>query len=176
MKTTNSTGYTRLSIAAHWLGAIAVAALFITHEGERGSAMMQFHIGGGAIIGLFLLWRVWRRLRAGTAPKPQQHPALNLLATTVLYGLLACIVVVCVTGYLLPWSGGRPLDIYGLSIPSPFAGSRDFHEAMEQIHDIAGHLFIPLIGLHILGVLKHLLLDNDGNVAGRMFLPDNSGR
>jgi cytochrome b561 len=41
-------GYSRVSIIAHWLAAILVVALFLTHEGERGSTEYAIHVGGGA--------------------------------------------------------------------------------------------------------------------------------
>ncbi|MHA1189540.1 MAG: hypothetical protein ACTSSQ_03640, partial [Alphaproteobacteria bacterium] len=63
--TTQATGqgYSRLSIITHWITAIGVIALFLTGEGDRGSAVYVFHVSGGAAFGLFLLWRVWRRAR-----------------------------------------------------------------------------------------------------------------
>ena len=53
-------------------------------------------------------------------------------------GFLAVIVVAVITGYLLPWSQGNPLDVYGVAIPSPIASSRGFHEFMEEVHDVSG--------------------------------------
>lgn len=173
---TQSTGYSKLSIALHWLAAIAIVALFFTHEGERGSAQQMFHISGGAIIGIFLLWRAFRRPIRGFADKPDQSPILNLISQIVLWGLLVSIVTVSITGYLVPWSGGRALDIFGLfQIPSPFTGSREFHDFMEEIHDFAGHAFIPLLALHILGSVKHHFIDKDG-VMQRMVRSVAGGR
>ena len=169
-------GYGRLSIVLHWLTAIAVVALFITHEGARGTAAQAFHEGGGAIIGLFLLWRVWRRMRRGLASEPEQPRALNILSRIVLWGLVLAIVVVTITGYLLPWSIGRPLEIYGLAIPSPMRANPGLHGTIEEAHDLAGHAFIPLVALHVMGVLKHWLLDIDGKIAGRMFTPAEGGK
>ncbi len=63
--TNNATGYSRASIIVHWITAIMVIALFFTHEGDRGSTALAFHVGGGAILGLFLLWRVGRRIMRG---------------------------------------------------------------------------------------------------------------
>ena len=124
----------------------------MTHEAERGSAGAFYHVSIGALIGLFLLWRVFRRIQNGFTQETNQHFLLNLLSKIVHWGLLAVIVVVVLTGYLLPWSRGAALDVAGLfSIPSPFSGSRGFHEFIEETHDIAGHLFMPLIALHILG-------------------------
>ena len=51
-------GYSTVSVVAHWLAAILVVALFFTHTATRGTAAYAFHVSGGAIAGLFLLWRV----------------------------------------------------------------------------------------------------------------------
>ena len=48
-------GYSQLSIVTHWIAAIIVIALFLTHEGERGSAAYVIHVSGGALVGVFLL-------------------------------------------------------------------------------------------------------------------------
>ena len=169
-------GYSGLSILVHWIGAICVISLFVTHEAERGSVGAFYHVSIGALIGLFLLWRVFRRIHNGFTQETNQHFLLNLLSKIVHWGLLAVIVVVVLTGYLLPWSRGAALDVAGLfSIPSPFAGSRGFHEFIEETHDIAGHLFMPLIALHILGVIKHLVIDR-GGLLMRMIRPVSNGR
>lgn len=174
--TSVSSGYSRTSIIAHWLAAFTVIALFFTHESERGSAMQTFHISGGALLGVFLFWRVFRRPVRGIAEKPEQAAVLNLTSQIVLWGLLTSIFVVTITGYLLPWSMGRSLDLFGLvQIPSPLNGSRDLHEFFEEVHNISGHVIMPLVGLHILGALKHLIIDKDG-IMTRMFKPVSGGR
>jgi len=169
-------GYGKLSIGLHWFTAISVVALFLTHEGARGSAAQAFHEGGGAIIGMFLLWRAWRRFRLGIASEPNQPRALNILSRIVLWGMVVAIIAVTLTGYFLPWSIGRPLDIYGLAIPSPMPANPGLHGAIEEAHDLAGHAFIPLVALHLMGVVKHWLLDADGRVARRMFTPADGGK
>ncbi len=162
--------YSPLSIVLHWLAAILVIALFVTHEGERGSAAYVIHVSAGAIAGLFLLWRVWHRAKRGMTDAPDQAFILNVAARLVQWGFLVAIVVVVISGYLLPWSLGRPLDVFGMGIPSPLGSSRGVHEFMEEVHDVSGHLFIPLLVLHILGTAKHAIVDKDGR-ARRMFTP-----
>lgn len=171
-----TSGYSRMSIAAHWLAFLAIVALFVTHEGERGSAMQAFHIGGGAILGIFILWRALRRPLRGFTAKPDQNAFLNLVSMLVIWGLILDMVVVIVSGYMAPWSGGRAIDIYGLvSLPSPIAGSPQLHEAFEEIHEIAGQAIIPLVALHVLGALKHVVMDRDG-IMMRMLRPVAGGR
>lgn len=172
---TSTNGYSKLSITLHWLAAIGIIALFFTHEGDRGSAQQIFHVSGGAIIGVFLIWRVLRRPIKGFAQKPDQPNILNIISKLVLWALLAAILVVTLTGYLLPWSIGRTIEIFGLlQIPSPMSASRDLHEIFEELHDTAGHALIPLTGLHILGALKHFFIDKD-QIMQRMFKSKSDG-
>lgn len=174
--TDNSPNYTTLSILTHWITAVLVVALFFTHEGQRGSASEWFHVSFGALAGLLLIWRVWLRLSRGPARKIQQPAPLNLLADLVRWGLLLSILLLVLTGYLLPWSVGRPIDFAGLfELPSPLSRSRDVHEFMEELHDIVGHLIVPLVILHIAGTVKHEISKRDEGVLKRMLKPDSRG-
>jgi len=168
-------GYNRTSIIVHWITVIAILALFFTHEAPPDSAGLAFHIGAGAILGVFLLWRVARRLFRGFTRKPDQARAYNAIASLVLWGFLISIVLVVTTGYLLPWTHGHALEIYGLSIPSPLPDLHVLHSPMEKIHNIAGHAFLPLLLVHVLGVLKHAVVDRD-DVPIRMFKSVKRGR
>ena len=173
---THLSGYSRLTIVLHWLGAIGTIALFATHESDRGSAAYTFHLSGGALIGILLLWRVARRAWRGFVGVPNQALWLDIVSRIVLWGFLVATIVVVITGYFLPWSLGYPIDIFGFAaIPSPMSFNRDVHEFMEEVHEISGHLFLPLLGLHILGTLKHAIVDRDG-VANRIFRSVPNGR
>ena len=168
-------GYSLRSILVHWMSAVMVLALFFTHEGEPGSTAYVFHVGGGAIAGLFLLWRVWHRIRIGAPEAPAQAVLFNVLARIVHWGLLLAIGVVVVSGYLLPWTLGQELDVFGIGLPSPIGASQSWHGLMERVHDVAGHLFVPLLILHVLGAMKHAVRDRRG--AGmRMIKPVAGGR
>ena len=70
---------------------------------------------------------------------------------------------------------GRELEVFALGIPSPVGANRDMHEIVERVHEVAGHLFVPLLALHVLGAIKHAVFDRRG--AGlRMFKPIDGGR
>ncbi len=169
-------GYTPTSIIIHWLAAALIIILFLTHEGDRGGIASVIHVSGGAAAGVFLLWRVWYRITRGLPEKSAQAPIFNFASGIVIWGFLVSIVVVIVTGYLLPWSRGLPLEIFSIiSIPSPMALNHEFHEIIEEIHEISGQVFVPLLALHILGALKHAFIDRDG-ITKRMFDPVDSGR
>lgn len=163
-------GYGWGAIALHWIAAIAILALFLTGEAleeARGFparlTAMQSHVSLGMALLIPLALRVVWSL-AGKKPDPfPQHPALRLLSLLIHWLLLAAIVVAVVTGMLAIWSTGRAIGVYGLfEIPSPFATrNRELHEMMEQVHEFAANAFLPLVALHVLGALKHLVIDRD---------------
>lgn len=169
-------GYSRFSIAAHWIAAVIVVALFVTHEGEPKSTAYVIHVSGGAIAGVFLLWRVWHRMRRGMAERPDQGFVLDVTSRVVIWGFLGAIVVAVLSGYLVPWSLGDSLDLFGVTaIPSPLGSSKGVHDILLEVHDISGVLLVALIIPHILGAGKHAFFDKDG-VAIRMFRSVSGGR
>jgi cytochrome b561 len=56
------------------------------------------------------------------------------------------------------------------AIPSPLPPTRSYGELIQHAHSLAAYAIIPLVGLHILGALKHALIDRDG-VLRRMLVP-----
>jgi cytochrome b561 len=66
------------------------------------------------------------------------------------------------------WPTDRVLDWF--AIPGPFGELPALREASETVHGVASRLMIPLIGLHVLGALKHALFDRAvlrGRILGR---------
>jgi cytochrome b561 len=176
--TDTSTSYGWLSIALHWLVAGLTVFLFINGEdfagaprGPIASALRVIHIDWGMVATAIVLARIVWRWRQGSPAKSEQWALLNLLAAIVQWGLIAALVVTCITGVVVVWSGGQAINIFGvLSLPSPMARSGALHGLMESVHSIAAHVMIPLVILHVLGALKHALIDRD-NVFWRMLRP-----
>jgi cytochrome b561 len=93
----------------------------------------------------------------------------NLASQIVIWGLLVTTMVVVISGYLLPWSRGAAIDIFGLvQIPAPIPANHDFHELSEELHEFSGLLVVPLFLLHLLGAFldttqimgdKHIFLE-----------------
>ncbi|MEL6966229.1 MAG: cytochrome b/b6 domain-containing protein [Pseudomonadota bacterium] len=169
-------GYSGWSVFWHWMGATLVTVLFLSHEFEPGGDAEWVHVKFGALAGVFLLWRVVRRLYHGSAPKPVQHPALNVLSDIVRWALLASIVLVIVSGYLLPWSLGEPIHMGTIfDIPSPLSPSPALHSAADLVHSVSGHAFVPLVILHFAGIIKHSITKGGGYVMDRMVEPKKGG-
>lgn len=157
------------AIGLHWLAALGILVLYLNGEAMEDAvgrpariAAMQTHVSWGmALLPLLALRVIWSL----TSPKPDpmpQHRLLAVLSLIVHWLLLAAIVIAAVTGPLAIWWVGRPVGVFGLfEIPSPLANNHDLHEAAEGVHGFAAHAILILVALHVLGALKHLVIDRD---------------
>jgi cytochrome b561 len=169
------TSYGSVSRINHWVGALLVLLLLGIGlyfeglpKGEERRFWRALHVAIGTLAALFLLWRVFWRLRSTSPLALPQAPALQLFSKVVHWLLLLAIAVMAVTGPLTIWSVGRPLAVFDLlSIPSPFGEFRAWHEPMEEIHGFTANAIIALVGLHLVGVIKHQFVNRD-NILARM--------
>ena len=165
-------GYSPVSILLHWLTAIAVVTLFLTHEDEFAA----IHLGIGILaIPLFLFRTGWRVARG--YPRITDQPAIfNFAARLVTLAFLLCILTVSVTGLAIPPLEGDPIAFFGLgAVTVPMQPNPALAEIFGEAHDLAGHAFLPLVALHILGALKHHFINRDA-VLVRMFRPVAMGK
>ena len=173
-------GYKLASIIIHWFTAAAFVYLFINGEqmaeatSELRGELMHSHVFWGVVLGVPLLLRVAWRYKQGFAATPPQHWSLELLAKIVKIGLLVCIAGGVLTGPVLLWAEGKDLVIGSLIIPSFMTTNEVLAQALEVMHELFSHLWIPLLLLHVLGALKHALMDKDG-VLSSMFKPNKDG-
>ncbi len=174
--------YGWLSIALHWLTALAIVLMLVTGfradwagdagDREARSMLMGWHISLGASFALILLARVFASYVQPRPTPPEQAPALKSLSSATHQLLLIAILIQVVSGPLAVWSGGRAINVFDLfSIPSPFAERNEgVHEIAELLHAIGRWAIVVLLSLHIVGALKHALIDRDG-VMRRMLAP-----
>lgn len=165
------TDYGWISIALHWAVFVLVAALFVIGQQmedlrpntELGGLLRGLHVSIGMLAGVLIVARIFWRVSRGVPEEPGSSPLLTAVAALVRYALLAVLVALIVTGPLAVWSGGRDLSIFQMiTLPSPMGRIEWLHEGLEEIHEFAANALLPLVGLHVLGALKHLVLDRDG--------------
>src|SRR2546430_632934 len=117
-----ATQYGSISRFNHWVGALLVLALLgiglYFDDLPRGDARRFWrglHIAIGSVAFLFLLWRVFWRMRSNLPLALPQKPALKLFSKVVHWLLLAGIAVLALSGPLSIWASGRPLPIFDLA-------------------------------------------------------------
>jgi cytochrome b561 len=162
--------YSWVSIALHWLAAILVITMLLLGEriGFQPTRPLRFaatslHVSMGILIWIFLAAFVVWRLTQKSPKDPVQHWGLELLSNIVQWALLLAVAIQIVTGPLMILSMGRALSPFGwFQIPSPLARNHALHKLLEGVHGTTANVIIGLIVLHVLGALKHLLIDRDG--------------
>ena len=173
--------YGPISIALHWLGAVALVLSFTTGDpleelaGAEWASAYDNHVLWATILGIPLIARVAWRIRRGFKHHRNQHIALWILARCVMIGFLVSIVGAVITGLLLPWTEGQPLKIGALIVASPIPSMPTLYGFMKGGHGLFSHIWIPLLLLHSLGALKHLIIDRD-NVFRGIFWPAKAPR
>lgn len=170
---TEGAKYSKVAMLLHWLIAIAVIVNWQIAErahdlpqAERG-AVMSYHFSLGMTILLLTLLRViWRLMHRapplGAHLKPWER-ALAKATHALFYVLLIG----------LPLGGWIGLSGYDSGVP--FWGLFEFpalplgldqkagHQILE-LHATGGTVLLYLAGLHVLGALKHTVIDKDGNL------------
>ncbi len=170
--------YGIVSIALHWLVAAFIVFQFVSGKifeslgkAPRAGEIRGIHIAVGAIAAIFIVARFVWRLYQGSPEKIGDSRALNILSQLVQWALLLAMIGAVITGVLVVWSGGRDIGVFGLiTLPTPMTKDEDFHEMMEEVHEFVTNIMLPLVVLHVLGALKHLIIDRDG-VMARIFIP-----
>lgn len=177
------TRYSGGAIAFHWVIAVLILAnLLGAHwtedwEGAARATAMGLHKATGiTILGLSLLrigWRIGHRPPA-FPPSIGRFEAWGARVAHWLFYVL--MVAIPITGWLMISAADprRPFQWYGgFDLPYlPVAGDKAIQGFAHEAHELLGWAFVALLVLHIVGALKHHLLDDRGYI-GRM-LPGRS--
>ena len=165
--------YSGGAMLLHWAIAIAVIVNWRLADAAEGVPREQHmdalgpHMATGMLILVLSVIRlIWRWTH--TRPPLGAHLARweVMLAKAVHFVFYVLLVGLPLMGWIGTSMQDHPIDFFGwFTVPmlptakDPRAG----HELLE-VHGTAGNIFIYLIGLHILGALKHHFWDKDGEL------------
>ncbi len=167
--------YTRTAIGLHWLIALLIAiafALGLIMSDMPGLTMTKlkyfsWHKWMGITIFMLVLARVAWRLTHPAPALAAGMPKWQRLAAAWMHRLLyLLIIVIPLTGYFYSLAAGVPVVYLGI-IPLPVLIEKNafLKEVLGEIHSILNFSMAGLVGLHILGALKHQFVDRDGTLA-----------
>lgn len=165
--------YSGVAMAFHW--AIAILVIMNWQIAERAEAfegpmrgeIIGYHKAWGITILALTLGRLGWRLTHSVPPLPDHYkPWERTLARTVHVIFYALLIGLPLGGWLAGSFSGRPVDYFGLfTVPMlPVAENRDLAGTIMDFHTNGGKLLLILAGLHVLGVIKHLVIDRDGQI------------
>lgn len=168
--------YSRGAIILHWLMALLIIANlaggflhdYVPTAGGQRTLVMGLHKSFGLVLLALALVRViWRLGHA-----PPQFPRYftggeRLLARAGHAGFYLVMVAIPLSGWIMADGNARPLMMFGLFDVPKFGVEKPVAAAFHEAHEILGWAMLVLLGLHLAGVLKHLVLDRD-NLLPRM--------
>jgi cytochrome b561 len=72
------------------------------------------------------------------------------------YVLYALLVAAVVLGFLLQWSRGHPVSLFGLDIPGPYGRQpRPVREQIQDLHNYVAWTIVIIAVLHAAAALYH---------------------
>lgn len=165
----------RVTIRLHWLIAalmIALLAVGMYMAETEAWALYPWHKSFGIVVLPLALARIVWRMKEGWPEPVGDYPRHELLlAKFTHYLLLAATVLMPISGMVFSAMSGHGFELFGLPLAAPHPspdkpgevipvneGMADFaHEA----HEVMGWILILAIVLHVIGALKHHLIDKD---------------
>lgn len=174
--------YGWISIAIHWLMALAIFSMFglglymvdLTYYDAWYKGSLDLHKSMGLLLLALLIVRIfWRVITiqptALAAPKWQQT-----LAHAMHHSLYLVMLLLMVSGYLISTAEGRGIAVFDLlqipALPWHIANQEDI---AGEIHAILAWLLIALSAAHALAALKHHFINKDRTLI-RMLKTDNT--
>lgn len=167
-----------LTIALHWIIGITIIVMLALGkymESFEAYALYDIHKSIGMIIIAFVLARVfWRILNSWPEPASNYSSIEHLTAKVVHWILIIGTVALPISGALMSGAGGHGLAIFGWELLAENIDPNNLEEVIplnktlaglgHEIHGIAGNVMMIAIVLHLLGALKHHIIDKDGTL------------
>lgn len=170
----SSNRYGAVSVAIHWLVALAVFSLFalglwmtgLTYYSEWYRTAPALHKSFGVVVfALMLLRMLWRLFTPKPAPLTT-HSKREQLLSRLGHGLLYLgIFVVMLSGYLISTAEGRGVSVFDLfEIPALITGLPSQADVAGEVHFYVAWGVVLFAVLHGLAALKHHFIDRDATL------------
>ncbi|QYK00585.1 cytochrome b [Shewanella psychrotolerans] len=163
-----------MSILLHWVSAVVVVGLFalgywmvdLTYYSSWYKTAPELHKSVGVLLLLATLARLlWR----WSNPKPRGlagHQAWEKTFGAVVHALLYLLLIaILCSGYLISTADGRGIMVFGLfELPSLGSLFNDQADLAGVTHQYLAYSLIALVGIHVLGAIKHHVIDKDSTL------------
>jgi cytochrome b561 len=164
------TRYNLVAVSFHWLLAVLIPGMIawgwymVSIEEQPGSVWyFNLHKSVGIVVIALVLLRLFGRLTHKPPTLPSTVPHWQAIAARwvqwLLYAVMIVMPLVGFTGALFSKVG---ISFFGLPIPRLVAPDHATAETFFTAHSFIAWVLVVLISLHVLGGLKHLLVDKDG--------------
>jgi cytochrome b561 len=167
--------YSGMAITLHWLIAILIIGGFwlgwvmTDIPGLTPTKLRYFswHKWIGVTVFALAWLRVLWRLTHPVPPLPVGMPVLQRMISNTVHGLLyVLMIVIPASGYLYSAAAGIQVVYLGIvPLPALIEPDLQLKAIFRLTHIYLNYALLGLFVLHLLGVVKHTLIDRDGLLA-----------
>ncbi len=161
------------TVVLHWVIAIAIIGMLVfgliiedMPMGQEKFGLLSTHKSIGAIVLVAAIARmVWRLMEGPVNPVSQLSRAQEITAKATQHTLMLGTILMPLSGLAMSIGGGRAVDVFGLELLSAGDKIEWLGSVGHIVHGVFAKIMIALILLHLLGALKHQLIDKDGTIS-----------
>jgi cytochrome b561 len=153
---------------AHWLLAVliigALTVGFIMTDMDAANPLKRelygMHKSFGVLILALVVIRFGIRLASKIPPYPKELNRRDILLSHAVVVLLYCLMFIMpISGYIMSTAGGYGVMFFGIPVPSLVSKDLVLSSFAQLLHNYAGYFFAAAIILHLLGTIKHYLVE-----------------
>lgn len=164
------TGYGWISIALHWITALAILTLWFIGSSIENDLLagsentLRLHTSIAISVYVILWIRVvWRFKKGHPGAMPKQAGVFYQIGKYTHFAILFAVVAMLISGPLMVWSRGMPIYVWDwFTIPGPYDANMGLFDALRQVHLWGSRVIIIGTVLHLGGVYKHAAFNQDG--------------
>ena len=175
--------YGWVSIALHWVMALVIFGLFglgvwmtgLDYYDAWYHRAPELHKSVGMLLLFMLVFRIlWRFINTRPALDGLRWERIAALTMHRLQYLL--MIVISLSGYLIPTGEGRGVDVFGwFTVPALFEFDKRQADFIGWVHRVSAWTLVILALLHAAAALKHHIVDRDSTLTRMLGLTRKSG-
>ncbi len=163
---TDSQKYPRNLRILHWLMAVMIIGMLVSglimggfpRDNPLRDQIYFLHKSFGVAVLLLAALRIIIRLLSHIPPLPDMIPMIERkLAHLGHLALYFFMFALPISGIMMSNAYGFAVPFFGLELPKIIGPDRDMGQLARMAHGYLAYALIGLIGLHVLGALKHLV-------------------
>ena len=163
-----------ISIALHWLVAIAYCGLFavgaymvtLGYYDPLYTKLPYWHKGLGVLLIFVAIARlIWGAVTPKPGPLPEHRLFEAIGANFAQWSMNLGILIVLISGYLITTSAGAGIDVLGaFTLPAIDLNMNNQEDLAGLIHWVASYIVLGIATIHAMAALKHHFKDKDATL------------
>lgn len=162
--------YNTVSRIFHWSVALLILGLLIVGFFMEGMnpEPLKFKIYGWhkalgmVVIGLGVARIIWKHASQSPNSLSTHKKWEKMLSKTIHIVLYILIIAMPLSGWIMSSAGGYPVSFFGLfEFPNIVEKNKELGRIANQVHGILAYALVGCVGLHVVGAIKHHVIDKD---------------